>query len=362
MIIIDMSHLSYRNLYTAIYNVKPKKDKKTGKYLTEDWFSLYAHQMLFSLSKIENKFSKYGKVVIALDSKTNWRKDFLKSSGYKGSRKKIREESEINFEEFFEENDKFIEFLRNGIGYITVQVDDVEADDIGYVLSEYINEETILVTEDKDWKQHLINNNNVSLYMPIKNVHLKNNNIQDELKEFRAIHILIGDKADDIPNVMSDIEFTPEFIQLLKRNHIEWSLPSQVQHLDIFDELVKYAEENDIQIYKKMRFGEKTAQKFIKSPTEYIRNKIKDKKKLYDNIRRNRKLVDIKKLPKHYKEKIIENYRKNINSNSNSNKILEDYINEKNLHQAKNLTLNGNDLSSIPDESLSNMFNNMFSF
>jgi len=306
MIIVDFSHLSYRNLFTSIYSSKPKKDKNTGKYITEKWFPMYVHQMLFSLSKIEKKFEGYGPIILALDSKSNWRKEYLEKSGYKNSRKKLRDESDVNFEEFFEKNNKFLEFLKKGLGYIIVQVDDVEADDIGYVLSNYFKEETILVTEDKDWKQHLIGNLNVHLYQPIKDELTENNeSIQDILKKFRATHILIGDKADDIPNVMSDVEFTEEFINFIKEKHIENTIPSKVEKLDIFDELVKEALEKNINIYKSIRFGEKTAVKFIKNPKEFINKKIKDKKKLYDNIRRNRILVDIKKLPSKYKKNII---------------------------------------------------------
>ena len=304
MIIVDFQHLSYRNLFTCLYNCKPRK--KEGKYITEDFIDLYFYQMLTSLNKITRDFSNYGEIVIALDGFKNWRKDFIERE-YKGSRAKTRKESDVNFEEFFEFQKKLENFLK---GFVKVlRVDRAEADDIGFVLSKYSNEKTLLITSDKDWRQHLIDNLNVDLYDPIKNGYLSNSiELQNSLKVFRVHHILIGDKADDVPNVMYNTELHKDFISYLNSLKLDIKIPSE---LDDFIEKNgnEILENYEGEIYKTPRFGEKTAFKLMKNPTEFIKTKVKDKKRFYKNFHLNRILVDSRKIPDDIKKEILEKFK-----------------------------------------------------
>jgi len=345
MIIVDFQHLSYRNLFTTINNKFIRK--KDGKYITDDFIGLYFYQMLTSLNKITREFyNEYGEIVIALDGFKNWRKDYKKY--YKSSRKEGRKNSDINFDEFFVFQNEFENFLK---GFVKViRVDRAEADDIGYVLSKYYNEKTLLITSDKDWLQHLIDNLNVDFYNPIKDeIIINNKNIQPELKKQRIIHILVGDKVDEIPNVMYQTQFTDEFLSYLNSLKLDIKLPSE---LDEFiekngDEILQ---NYDGEIYKKIRFGEKTAEKLIANPTDFINKKVKDKKKFYNNFRINRKLIDMRKLPEDIEKEIL-----NIFENTKIEKPSKDFLENYNLHKCYRYKINGNYI-----EDCLNIFENDF--
>ena len=323
MIVIDFQHLSYRNLHTCFYSCKPKK--RDGKFITEDFIGIYFHQMLTSLHYIQMGFKEYGEIVIALDGFKNWRKELLQDF-YKAERSSKRAESEINFNEFFEYQKELEEFLKGLVKVI--KVDEAEADDIGYVLAHHSKEKTLLITSDKDWKQHLIYNHNVDFYDPMKRLLIKNSEeLQKELKFFRIIHILIGDKADGIPNIMYNASLTDEFKKFLNNKEYHYK--------DL--EKIEFEGEK----FKTIRFGEKTAEKFVKNPHKFIKDKNLIKSKVYDNFRMNRKLVDSRKIPKEIQEKIIKEFKK---TKINEHKL--DFINKYNLHRCKSYKI-GKDLDCI---------------
>ena len=324
MIIVDFQHLSYRNLHTCIYSTKPQQIE--GKYITEDYIGMYYFQMLTSLNKIYREFSDFGEIVIALDGFKNWRKQLLQNF-YKADRKRGRDESPIKFDEFFKHQNELIDFLK---GFTKViQVEEAEADDIGFVLANYTNEQTLLITSDKDWKQHLIDNLNVHLFDPLKNEFIQNSKeIQEDLKLYRLKHILLGDKVDGIPNVMYETELHPDFKKFLESQGIYIETPSEFLE-KVGD--IEYEGEK----FKTPRFGEKTAEKLIQNPTDFIRKKVKDKKKFYQNFRMNRQLVDLRKIPRDVKEKIIDTY--------NNTKIIKpnkEFIEKYNLQKCLRYTIN----------------------
>jgi 5'-3' exonuclease len=347
MIIVDFQHLSYRNLHTCIYSCKPKKID--GKFITEDFIGLYFHQMLTSLNKIERDFGdEYGDILVALDGFHNWRKELIQDF-YKADRSKARAESEINFKEFFEYQNLFEEFLK---GFVRViRVDKAEADDIGFVLSHWLQEKTLLITSDKDWKQHLIGNYNVDLYDPLKSKYLLNSpQIQDELKLFRAKHILLGDKSDGIPNVMYQIELHPDFLNYLNELKLDIKTPTELENF-IQQNGNEIIENYKGEIYKTPRFGEKAAEKLINDPTEFIQKKVKDKKKFYKNFRLNRQLVDLRKIPKEIKKEIIETFE-----NTKINKVDANFIKKFNLDRCYHYKIGGKVI-----EDYVNNFNDEFS-
>lgn len=346
MIVIDFSHLSMRNLFTSI----PKKPK----FKTDDFIGIYFHQMFTSIQSIQSfQHQGYGELVLAIDSKNNWRKEAVK--GYKGNRKKNRAESPVNFEEFYVEVDKLISVLRDGLGIKTIEVDNVEADDIGYVLSHITDEKTLLITEDKDWMQNLIDNPTVDLYKPIKREMLKNSqSLRKELKFYRLIHCMIGDKVDDIPNILDNLAYSDEFNKLLTEKGIEVLPPRDLEKLDIFDSLVDefykiYENYPKVKLYKPGRFGEKTAIKMLKDRSSFMKKHKVNHKRILENFKRNRKLIDMEKIPKIYSNQIIEYYT-NYNTSKNTT-MVRDFINENSLHQIKNnLNINGITCTDIEDD------------
>jgi len=191
---------------------------------------------------------------------------------------------------------------------------------------------------NKDWKQCLIDNYNVDMYRPIAKEMIFNrsdDDFQNYLREFRALHILVGDKADSIPSVLDKVEYTKEFLTFLSDEGIKVTKVSEFEKLNFAFDLYKKAEESGIEIFKKARFGEKTALKLLKSPTEFINKKIKDKKKFYDNLRKNRTLVDMRKIPTHLKDKVIEKFNEDI-PEKRETMFLEQY----NITKCKDFNLN----------------------
>jgi len=338
MILIDFSHLFYRNLFTTIYNVKPKK--QNGKYNTDDFIDVFFFQMLNSLRKIEDDFkNEYGDIVLLMDGRGNWRKEYLKHDGtYKDGRSQARSESDIDYDTFYAKIEELKNYLKHEINYKIIEVEGVEADDSGFILSHHIDEKTLLVTEDKDWKQCLIDNYNVDMYRPIAKEMIYNKSddyFQNHLREFRALHILVGDKADSIPSVLDKIEYTKEFLTFLSNEGIKVTKVSEFEKLNFAFDIYKKADILGIEIFKKARFGEKTALKLLKSPTEFINKKIKDKKRFYDNLRKNRTLVDMRKIPYELKEKVIEEFKSETPERKET-MFLEQY----NITKCKDFNLN----------------------
>ena len=342
MIIVDYSHLAMRNLFVSI----PKKPT----FKTEEYIDIFFSQMLTSLRKIEGYKHKYGDIVLAIDSRRNWRKDATKN--YKGFRAKVRSESPIDFDEYFEKSDELITILENGFGIKTIKVDNVEADDIGYVLSHLTDERTLLITEDKDWVQNLIGNLSVDILHPIKDKLIVNNQaLQIELRNKRLIHCAIGDKVDAIPSILDNLEYTDDFKKFIEISGFNVSLPRVFEKNECFDGLLKqfnskYADEPKIKVYKPGRFGEKTAEKIYNDLEQRKKFKKKHKanhKRILENFKLNRKLIDMSKIPQDLKQNIIDEF---VNyKNSKDVNIINEFIDRYGLHNIRRtLVLNEVDL------------------
>jgi len=320
MIIVDFSHLANRNLFVAINTIKPKKIN--GKFDMTKVMPFFYHLMLNSLIHIR-KLKPDDEIILAIDDRHYWRKEYYPL--YKAQRKGIREESEIDFNVFFEKLNKFVELLDKCFPYYVIKVENAEADDIIGVLSKQFKNKVIIVTSDKDMKQALLYG--AKVYDPIKKEYLSLKD--DEVKIFKELHYLLGDKSDNIPNVMEESEFTNEFINYLANNKIYKTKTYEVESLDIFEKLKQEFKEKypDKDIYKKPRFGEKTALKYI--------NKLDDlfskNKKIENNYIRNKKLINFDEIPNDIVEKIIDEY-KNRQLNYNGDCIFK-FLTKFNLRQ-----------------------------
>jgi len=192
MIIVDLNQVCISNLMVQIGNHQNMKLEE----------NLLRHMILNSIRSINSKFSKqYGKMVIACDSRRNWRKEVFPF--YKANRKKAREDSELDWNEIFLSLNKIREELKEFFPYPVVQVDGAEADDVISTLC-HVNgtdvggESILIVSGDKDFVQ-LQKFVNVEQYDPVKKKFIRNNNPNDFLME----HIMRGDRGDGIPNFLS---------------------------------------------------------------------------------------------------------------------------------------------------------------
>ena len=299
MIIIDYSHLSRRMLHTAVTQTTPKPRKVEGKLVTAEYIKMYYHLMLNNLKNSTLKFKGYGDIVLAFDSKNNWRKDYFPD--YKKSRAKKTKDGDINFEEFYELTEEFEEILQRDFPYKVVKVDKTEGDDIiGVLAKKYApTEKTIVITSDKDMKQVL--GYGSELYDPIKKEYITMT--LNELKAWKIEHILLGDKIDDIPHIKRGTEFTENFISYLKTNSITIDEPNRLNKLEIANELYGGYDvykinkngivQDELDIFKSTPFGAKTVIKFA----EDLKNNLKLNPIYVKNFKRNSVLVLFENIP-----------------------------------------------------------------
>lgn len=165
--------------------------------------NLVRHMILNSIRMYKQKFGKeYGEVVIVSDGTNNWRKDVFPQ--YKANRKKSRETSTIDWNEAFRIINKVRDELRDNFPYKVVHQQGCEADDsiaqIATATQEFGRyEKVMIVSADKDFAQLQIHDN-VRQYSPMTKKFIVEKNPRLNLQE----HILKGDAADGVPNVLSD--------------------------------------------------------------------------------------------------------------------------------------------------------------
>jgi 5'-3' exonuclease len=167
--------------------------------------NLLRHMILNSIRSINMKFSKeYGKMIIACDSRKNWRREVFPF--YKANRRKDRDASELDWQEIFQSLNKIRSELREFFPYPVIEVEGAEADDViaticmykGTYLMAEDTEEVLIVSGDKDFAQ-LQSYANVEQYDPVKKKFIKTNDPQ----KFMIEHVMRGDRGDGIPNFLS---------------------------------------------------------------------------------------------------------------------------------------------------------------
>jgi len=159
---------------------------------------LIRHQVLNSIRGFKSRFSKYGELVICCDDKNYWRKKIFPY--YKASRKKTREESNLDWAAIFNTLHTIKAEIKDNLPYAVLQVETAEADDIIAVMVErYSNEKIMIVSGDKDFSQ-LQRYKNVSQYSPITKKFIK---VGDPLS-YLFEHVIRGDAGDGVPNILSN--------------------------------------------------------------------------------------------------------------------------------------------------------------
>ena len=140
---------------------------------------------------------EYGEVVLTWDSKHSWRRDYFPE--YKASRRKGREESDLDWDDIFGTLNKIRNEIKENFPYKYLEVFGAEADDIiGFLCEENRDEKIMIISGDKDFIQ-LQKFPNVKQWSPITKKDINGFNPTTYLKE----HILRGDTSDGVPNVLS---------------------------------------------------------------------------------------------------------------------------------------------------------------
>lgn len=166
--------------------------------------NLIRHMFLNSLRANRKKFTgEFGEIVICADGKSSWRRELYPY--YKASRRKSRDESELDWGELFRIMTLIRTELDEHFPYKVIHIDHCEADDIiGTLVHDHgtelnIGSEPFLVLSgDKDYIQ-LHKYANVKQYNPVLKKWIQNSDPDKYLTE----HILKGDGGDGVPNVLS---------------------------------------------------------------------------------------------------------------------------------------------------------------
>ena len=179
----------------AVANLMMNLKMNNSKTIDE---SMVRHMILNSIRmyRIEHH-DEYGEVVLTWDSKHSWRRDYFPE--YKASRRKGREESDLNWDDIFGTLNKIRNEIKENFPYKYLEVFGAEADDIiGFLCEENKDEKIMIISGDKDFIQ-LQKYPNVKQWSPITKKDVNGFNPTTYLKE----HILRGDTSDGVPNVLS---------------------------------------------------------------------------------------------------------------------------------------------------------------
>ena len=179
----------------AVANLMMNLKMNNSKTIDE---SMVRHMILNSIRMYRMEHhDEYGEVVLTWDSKHSWRRDYYPE--YKASRRKGREESDLNWDDIFGTLNKIRNEIKENFPYKYLEVFGAEADDIiGFLCEENRDEKIMIISGDKDFIQ-LQKYPNVKQWSPITKKDVNGFNPTTYLKE----HILRGDTSDGVPNVLS---------------------------------------------------------------------------------------------------------------------------------------------------------------
>lgn len=273
MILVDYSQTAISTLMAEL----------RGRTDVEISTPLVRHMIINALRSYKVKYgSEFGNIVIACDSKKNWRKEIYPY--YKANRKKDRDTSGFDWNSIFEALNQVKHELGEHFPYPVIEVETAEADDIIATLStwtqqndliqqglEFEPQPVLILSGDHDFAQ-LQRYKNVKQYSPIQKKWVKIDNPDVALME----HVLSGDKGDGIPNFLSPDDV---FVSGGRQKPIR---------------------KKDLEVWKNMKIEEW-------ENTTHI-----------TNIKRNLSLIDLRKIPEPIQKSIIHNYeqQKNVRDKS----------------------------------------------
>lgn len=193
---------------------------------------------------------QFGELVLAVDSKKPWRKDYFPF--YKVNRDKIKDESLFDWDRIYELMRMMKSELQEFFPYKVIEVERCEGDDIIAVLTRYNTEnavredtmfnepeETLIVSNDKDF--HQLHNQYVKqLSMKTKQFITLEKSVKETLHE----HICKGDKLDGIPNVLSPDDTFVRVNKLRQKSIYETKVNEWFKELPKDEQFVKNYERN----------------------------------------------------------------------------------------------------------------------
>jgi hypothetical protein len=174
--------------------------------------NLIRHVTLSTLKSYKKKYGpEYGEMVICCDGRKYWRKEFFEH--YKGSRKKNRDASSLDWKLIFDTLSEMREDLAKYFPYKVLHVEAAEADDIIAVMAKWLQsnrqciqglveepQKILILSSDKDFKQLQLYPQ-VRQWSPMQKKYITAT--AQEIKDFMVEHIVKGDTGDGVPNILS---------------------------------------------------------------------------------------------------------------------------------------------------------------
>ncbi len=175
-----------------------KKYKETG----DDYdLPVIRYMALNAIGNLNNKFRKeYGKIVVAIDSASSWRKKEFPY--YKAKRNKDRNASSIDWNHLYSCIKSIVDEIDQFMPYPVIQVDGAEADDIiGTLARAAIKHQdmTVICSGDTDFIQLQADNMWIKQWDNVRQKWVSH----ADPKKYLFEHVIRGDEGDGICNVLS---------------------------------------------------------------------------------------------------------------------------------------------------------------
>lgn len=346
MILVDFSSTMHRCLYNQVKHTNPTK--VNDKLVTEEFQNYWKYLVLEELFKLNLDFQPYvGElgIVLCLDyhNKLYWRKEFYPE--YKQQRQQGREESEIDFEEFFQHQIELITVLKTNTPWKVFETEGQEADDLILILAKEFQDskEPILIhSPDKDFIQAQRYSPKIKQFSPMTRKYITPDTKGGDMQTWIQEHICLGDDSDNVPKITDDTEFSEEFLEYLNglgvaideydyHNFNEETKAELLQNFDVYDEGSK-TKEPQKKVFKKIRFGQQSLKKKIDeygSMDDFIRSS----KMLTKHFKRNYELVMEEGIPDYIRKDITKGFERQTEEAKNfDQKLFENYLKENNLN------------------------------
>jgi hypothetical protein len=203
MILVDYSQVALAAILTFQRELKGTESEVKN---------LIRHVTLSTIKSYKKKYGKeYGELVICCDGRKYWRKEYFEY--YKGSRKKNREASDLDWKLIFDTLTEMREDIAKHFPWRVIHVDRAEADDVIAIMAKWLQdnelvreglvEETqkvLILSSDKDFKQLQLYPT-VKQWSPMQKKYITAS--KQEIRDFMVEHIVKGDTGDGVPNILS---------------------------------------------------------------------------------------------------------------------------------------------------------------
>lgn len=258
-------------------------------------------------------FKTYGEPVICMDdkSKPSWRKTYYPN--YKSARKSFRESQTLfDYTDAYVLFDEFLTALRDS-GIKVIGVPEAEADDIILVLGKTISdsgEDVMVLSPDKDFIQ-LQTNPRVSQYswFTKKIIGVEDKSGSGNMQDWLVEHICLGDQVDAVPRIVDFKKFKPgvkEYLESKGFYGTPWEFSSTSYNPEEFERFGG--------IWETEKFGPAGLKKLIQQHGN-LKALLETDEILKQNFNRNFKLVMREGIPKEIEAKILEEFKKPVETN-----------------------------------------------